>query len=168
MARKSSPNNWNFPIRRVLFSWELVEEANLLGLLSSAPSLSIDRADHLIWASASTSPGVFSVSSLYSASNSILGPHSNICKHIWNGAVPPKVSFFTWLAWKNKIKTAVFMHRIGILDASASLICPFCRSEPESAVHILLHCPFSWLIWSSIINEWGFSWCIQGSVDDLL
>ncbi|CAL5404505.1 unnamed protein product [Camellia sinensis] len=168
MARKSSPNNWNFPIRRVLFSWELVEEANLLGLLSSALSLSIDRADHLIWASASTSPGVFSVSSLYSASNSILGPHSNICKHIWNGVVPPKVSFFTWLAWKNKVKTAVFMHRIGILDASASLICPFCRSDPESAVHILLHCPFSWLIWSSIINEWGFSWCIQGSVDDLL
>ncbi|XP_028099375.1 uncharacterized protein LOC114298914 [Camellia sinensis] len=131
MARKTSPNNWNFPLRRVLFTWELDEEANLLGLLSSAPSLSLGRADHFIWATASATSGVFSVSSLYSATSSILGPHFKIY-------------------------------------ASASFIYPFCCSEPESTVHILLYGPFSWLIWSSIINEWGFSWCIQGSVDDLL
>ncbi|KAL7208281.1 hypothetical protein ACSBR1_030105 [Camellia fascicularis] len=135
-ARKTSPNNWNFPIRRVLFSWELDEETSLLCIANT---------------------GEFSVSTLYSFSNSIIGPHFSICKHIWNRAVPPKVSFFCWLAWKNKIKSAKFMHRIGILDPTVSTSCTFCSYESESTIHVLLHCPFSWLIWSFIIHDWGLS-----------
>lgn len=115
-----------------------------------------------------TNSGEFSVSSLYSFSNSILGPHIPICKYIWNRVVPPKVSFFCWLAWKNKIKSADFMRRIGILEPSTSISCTFCNFESKSASHLLLHCPFSWQIWSSIIHDWGLSWCIQDSVDGLL
>lgn len=151
-----------------MFTWELDEESSLLGALSSAPSLSPHKADCYFWACASASTGEFSVSSIYSFSNSIIGPHLPICNHIWNRAVPPKVSFFCWLAWKNKIKSAEFMHRISILDPSVSTNCTFCGYDSESASHVLLHCPFSWLIWSSIIHEWGLSWCIQDSVDGLL
>lgn len=150
------------------FTWELDEETRLLGVLASAPSLTLHRANCYIWANASASSGEFSVSSLYSFSNSILGPHIPICKHIWNMAVPPKVSFFCWLAWKNKIKSAEFMRRIGILEPSISISCTFYSFESESATHLLLHCPFSWQIWSSIIHDWGLSWCIQDSVDGLL
>ncbi|XP_028104744.1 uncharacterized protein LOC114303793 [Camellia sinensis] len=167
-ARKTSPNNWNFPIRRVMFTWELDEESSLLGALSSAPSLSPHKANCYFWACATASTGEFSVSSIYSFSNSTLGPHLPIYNHIWNRAVPLKVSFFCWLAWKNKIKSAEFMHRIGILDPSISISCTFCVYDSESASHVLLHYPFSWLIWSSIIHEWGLSWCIQDSVDGLL
>lgn len=151
-----------------MFSWELEEEASLIEALSSAPSLSPHKADCYFWACATTSTSEFSVSSIYSFSNSTLGPHLPICNHIWNRAVPPKVSFFCWLAWKNKIKSAEFMLRIGILDPSVSISCTFCGFESESATHVLLHCPFSWQIWSSIIHEWGLSWCIQDSVDGLL
>ncbi|XP_028126429.1 uncharacterized protein LOC114323149 [Camellia sinensis] len=167
-ARKISSTDWNLPHRRVLYVWELAEEARLLGVLSSAPSLSLDRADCLSWACASTNSSEFSVSSLYSLSSSNLGPNLRICKSIWNKTTPPKVSFFCWLAWKNKIKSAEFLHRLGILDSSVSILCPFCRFEPESAVHVLLLCPFSWLIWSSFIHDWGFFWCINNSVEGLL
>ncbi|XP_028052094.1 uncharacterized protein LOC114256638 [Camellia sinensis] len=168
LDRRTSPNTWNFPIRRTMFSWELEEEASLIEALSSAPSLSPHKADCFFWACATVNSGEFSVSSIYSFSNSTLGPHLPICNHIWNRAVPPKVSFFCWLAWKNKIKSAEFMLRIGILDPSASISCTFCGFESESATHVLLHCPFSWQIWSSIIQDWGLSWCIQDSVDGLL
>ncbi|XP_028115739.1 uncharacterized protein LOC114313566 [Camellia sinensis] len=41
-------------------------------------------------------------------------------------------------------------------------------SELESSSHVLLHCPFSWSIWSAIVEEWGLYWCIPKSVDGLL
>ncbi|CAL5339613.1 unnamed protein product [Camellia sinensis] len=144
----------------------MAEEARLLGVLSSVPSLSLDRADCLSWACASTSNSEFSVSSLYSLSSSNFGPNLRICKSIWNRTTPPKVSFFCWMAWKNKVKSAEFLQRISILDRSVSILFPFCRTE--SAVHVLLLCPFSWRIWSSFILDWGFYWCINNSVEGLL
>ncbi|CAL5397362.1 unnamed protein product [Camellia sinensis] len=142
-ARKISSSDWILPHRRVLYVWQLAEEARLLGVLSSVPSLSLDRADCLSWACASTSNSEFSVSSLYSLSSSNFGPNLRICKSIWNRTTPLKVSFFCWLAWKNKVKSAEFLQRIGILDRSVSILCPFCRTESESTVHVLLLCPFS-------------------------
>ncbi|KAL7225403.1 hypothetical protein ACSBR1_020721 [Camellia fascicularis] len=55
-VRKISSSDWFLPHRRVLYAWELAEEVRLLGVLSSAPSLSLDRADYLTWACASTAP----------------------------------------------------------------------------------------------------------------
>ncbi|KAL7193511.1 hypothetical protein ACSBR2_025176 [Camellia fascicularis] len=66
---------------------------------------------------------------------------------------PPKFPFFCWLAWKNRIKSSEFLHRIGILDSSVSTLCPFCCSESESAVHVLLHFPFFLVDWVLIKEE---------------
>ncbi|GMP55749.1 hypothetical protein CsSME_00020479 [Camellia sinensis var. sinensis] len=167
-ARKISSSDWFLPHKRVLYAWELAEEVRLLGVFSSAPSLSLDRADCLSWACASTGNSDFSVSSLYSLSSSNFGPNLRICKSIWNRSTPPKVSFFCWLAWKDKVKSAEFLQRIGILDSSVPILCPFCGAEPESAVHVLLLFPFSWRIWSTFLHDWGFYWCINNSVDGLL
>ena len=160
--RKFSSDNWNFQYRRELYDWELLEEIRLVIVLSSSPPLCLDMVDCLVWAN-----GSFSVSALYSFSSSQHGPLLQICKFVWYNALPPKVLFFGWLAWKNRLKTAELLHRLGILSSSASTLCPFCSSEIETAVHILLHCPFSWCIWSSVIQDWGFNWCIQGSVEGL-
>ena len=35
-----------------------------------------------------------------------------------------------------------FLQHIGVLHSSASILCVFCKSENESASHVLLHCPF--------------------------
>ncbi|XP_028124100.1 uncharacterized protein LOC114321152 [Camellia sinensis] len=123
-------------------------------------------ADCQVWSNASV--GQFSVSTLYSHSSSLLVPHLRICKLVWSSVLPPRVSFFYWLAWKNRIKRSDFLLRIGILDNNVSSLCPFCSSELESATHVLLHCPFPWLIWSAVIEDWGFHWCILKSVDGLL
>ena len=166
-ARKTSSCAWNFPYRRELYDWELIEEANLIAALSYAPPLCNENADYLIWSNDAAAHNQFSVADLYAYSSSLLGPNLRICKQVWNSLLPPKVSFFCWLAWKNKVKSSEFLHKIGILDCSTSILCPFCNSKPETNIHVLLHCPFSWLIWSSVIKEWGLQWCISNSVAGL-
>lgn len=34
--------------------------------------------------------------------------------------------------------------------------------------HVMLHCHLIWRVWSEIVNWWNLSWCIPGSVEDLL
>ncbi|KAL7185265.1 hypothetical protein ACSBR2_027235 [Camellia fascicularis] len=140
-VRKTSPTDWNLPHRRELYSWELAEEVRLYTLLSSAPTLCFDCEDCLVWCNDSGSG--FSVSALYSNCSSFLGPHLKISRCVWNSLLPPRVSFFSWLAWKNRIKSADFLLKIGILDSNASPLCHLCSSELETASHVLLHCHFS-------------------------
>ena len=92
------------------------------------------------------------------------GPVVSMPKLIWNNITPPKVQFFSWLAWKGRIKTSEFLHSIGVLRGEAVTHCHFCREEPESLNHVLLLCPFTWKIWSDIIDWWGFHWVCPGSV----
>ncbi|KAL7239755.1 hypothetical protein ACSBR2_005600 [Camellia fascicularis] len=153
---------WDSDYRRELYAWELLEESRLVNVLSSSPPLCLDDVDCQVWAN-----GSFSVSALYSFSSSLLGPQLRIGKFVWYNALPPKVLFFGWLAWKNRIKSAEFLHKIGILSSNASSLCPFCSTKVETVVHVLLHCPFSVFIWSLVIHVWAFNWCIQGSVEGL-
>ncbi|XP_028057000.1 uncharacterized protein LOC114260993 [Camellia sinensis] len=105
--------------------------------------------DHPRWAASSI--GMFSVSSL-----------------IWNNVLPPKMQFFGWLMWKHKIKTSVFLQKIGVLTGGVSTLCYFCKEEEESVRHVLLHCPFVWNVWSSLLKWWGLQWVIPDSVAGLL
>ncbi|XP_028074889.1 uncharacterized protein LOC114277207 [Camellia sinensis] len=167
LARKTNDTDWNFNFRRALYTWELPDVSRLLSLLASAPSLTTGCVDCLVWNPATAGSGPFSASSLYSFSTSLLGPDLTITKFIWCNPLPPKVLFFGWLAWKNRVKTAVFLHNLGILGSNTSPYCIFCKSTPESANHALLHCPFSWSIWSAVLSGWGIQWCIPYSVADL-
>ncbi|CAL5348977.1 unnamed protein product [Camellia sinensis] len=122
--------------------------------------------DSLVWSSSTSGP--FSAASLYSHSTSLLGPDLPITKFIWCNLLPPKVHFFGWLAWRNRVKIADFLHNHGILGSNVSTSCTFCNSAVESSSHALLHCPFSWSICSSVISDWGILWCIPYSVAELL
>ncbi|KAL7247394.1 hypothetical protein ACSBR2_002330 [Camellia fascicularis] len=73
-----------------------------------------------------------------------------------------------FLALILRIKCSDFLLKIGILDSNTSLLCHLCSSELETASYVLLHCPFSWSIWSAVVEEWGLHWCIPNSVDGLL
>lgn len=152
-AMKSSFNGWNFLYRRPLYAWELADEARLFDLLSPAPSLRLDCVDSLAWMAAAAGSGMFTVSSLYSFSSSLLGLQLVLSKFVWNHSLPPKVLFFGWLAWKNRIKSSEFLRNLGILGHNISTSCIFCNSAPESAQHLLLHCSFSWAIWSSMLQD---------------
>ncbi|XP_028055425.1 uncharacterized protein LOC114259593 [Camellia sinensis] len=81
-ARKTNTIVWNFPYRRVLYAWEVAAEARLIITLSSAPHLSLNNADSLVWSSTASGSSVFFVSSLYSLCNSLIGPHLIISNNV--------------------------------------------------------------------------------------
>lgn len=160
--QRSDDGGWNMGFRRPLLVWEEEEAQRLSNLLRNAPALCNNKPDELKW---SADPSeLFSVASVYSWSESLLGPVLAVAGSIWNNFAPPKVQFFRWLAWLGKVKTSSFLHRIGILDGSANLACVFCQNEIETVDHILLFCPFVWLLSSNIIRWWG----LPGSVNGLL
>lgn len=55
-----------------------------------------------------------------------------------------------------------------MLNPNANPLCVFCKFEVETMNHVLLHCHLIWEVWFEIVNWWNLSWCIPGSVDDLL
>lgn len=153
--------NWLFTFRRPLFVWEKNELLRLYGIVGSAPSLQLETQDSAVWGAAK--PGQSFVSNLYN-----YGGFESFSRLVWIKLLPPKVQFFGWLAWKHKIKTFVFLQRIGVLPSSASSLCVFCKSQQESLEHVLMLCPFVWRVWSGLLQWWGVSWVIPDSVIGLL
>ncbi|GMP39669.1 hypothetical protein CsSME_00010408 [Camellia sinensis var. sinensis] len=84
------------------------------------------------------------------------------------GYCTSKVIVFGWLAWRGRVKTAVFLHRIGVLLANTNILCVFCKNEVETVNHVLLHCPLVWKVWAGILNWWDVCWVMSGSVEALL
>ncbi|CAL5385255.1 unnamed protein product [Camellia sinensis] len=164
-ARKSSLEEWKFSFRRDLYDWEKAEVTNLVAGLGEAPSLSIDVEDCAV--RKGSTDGSFKVSDIYSFTDSPLGPHLKICKFVWNKSIPPKVQFLGWLAWRNRVKTGDLLKHIGVLHNSDSILCVFCNTENESASHVLLHCPFSWKVWSDLLLWWGCFWVVPRSINCL-
>ncbi|CAL5415768.1 unnamed protein product [Camellia sinensis] len=162
--RRSSVEEWNFIFRRNLYDWEKDEVNRLVVVLKDAPPLRSNVEDCATW---NGTAGCLKVSGLYKFSDTPFGPHLSLGKFVWNTDLPPKVQFFGWLAWRNRVKTRGFLQHIGILNSSASILCAFCENANESAAHVLLHCPFSWKVWSDLLQWWGCLWVVPRSVDRL-
>lgn len=47
-------------------------------------------------------------------------------------------------------------------------ICLFCYWDIESAIHILLYCPFAWEIWCGIAKDFGVNFIGPHNLIDLL
>ncbi|XP_028087472.1 uncharacterized protein LOC114288189 [Camellia sinensis] len=157
---------WVFNFRRALFEWEKDELHRLITTLATPPPLNLGMDDRAMWAA--LHPSKSFVSTLYNHSNLALGntvPSSDL---IWLNYLPPKIQFFGWLAWKNKVKTSVFLQRIGVLDRSAATSCLFCNSQQETVQHVLIHCPLVWKVWTGLLQWWGILWVVPVSVEDLL
>lgn len=93
---------------------------------------------------------------------------SPVSKRIWVKHVPPRVQFFGWLAWKGKLKTAEFLHRIGVLPAGTSVVCCLCKSGTEFLIHVLLLCPVAWRVWYEMLRWWKVQGALPASVEDIL
>lgn len=163
---KKASGDWNLLFRRELFEWEKLEWLRLVSILSSCPSIRRKFNDYTRWVI--TASGTFSVSSLYFISSLAGATHPILSKQVWSSVLPPKVQFFGWLAWKQKVKTAAFLQRIGILNGTSSMACSFSKNFEESVFHVLLHCPFVCEVWSTLLRWWGVEWAIPGSVEGVL
>ncbi|CAL5391723.1 unnamed protein product [Camellia sinensis] len=157
---------WVFNFRRPLFAWEEEELSRLLMHLSSTPLLRANVADCLTW-NADTS-SCFSVLSSYQWFEVSFGSTCLISRSLWKAPASPRAQFFGWLVWRGRIKSASYLRRIGILNANIDVCCVFCKEVEETINHVLLHCPFVWLIWSYFVRGWGLQWASPGSVQSIL
>ena len=164
--RKVAVGDWSLLFRRRLYDWEEREVSRLKELLISGSNCSDNLVDKPVWLAEGS--GMFSVSSVYRSEVVSLGPILITSKLVWNHLAPPKVQFFCWLAWKNRVKTADFLQKIGVLQASSPALCAFCKTVAESNCHVLLHCHFSWRVWSAILNWWEVQGALPGSVEAVL
>ncbi|XP_028070421.1 uncharacterized protein LOC114272902 [Camellia sinensis] len=112
--------NWLFTFRRPLFVWEKNELLRLNGIVGSVPSFQLESKDSAVWRA--TKPGQSFMSNLYNHTSSAYGGTVSLSHLVWIKFLPPKVQFFGWLTWKHKIKTSVFLQRIGVLDSSVSTL----------------------------------------------
>lgn len=116
----------------------------LIHILQSSPALSEVKDDRLVWRAEAS--GLFTVKSVYDWLNLNLGPLPTVPRSIWKNIAPPKMQFTCWLAWKDRLKTLVFLQNIGVLDPNVGPLCIFHNSNDEEVNHVLLHCPFAWKI----------------------
>lgn len=166
IARRSNLAGWAFNFRRALRAWEEDELVRLTTVLGEGPILRSDSIDCLVWKS--TQSGIFKVHFGYALGLVNDGPIQRSVDRIWNNFSPPIAKFFSWLAWKGRLKTKELLHRFGILVGVDVMNCIFCHEAIESVDHILLHCLFVWQIWFAIALWWGFQWAMPGSIEGLL
>ncbi|KAM2891276.1 hypothetical protein COP2_009594 [Malus domestica] len=112
------------------------------------------RRDRLIWTSSRL--GNYSVRSGYhwihssweltrapaSVVTSTLG--TSFWKAIWHAKAPPKIRHFLWRAVSEALATVggLFKRR-----SASSPMCPICKTQEESVLHLLLRCPWVEPIW---------------------
>ncbi|OAY83559.1 putative ribonuclease H protein, partial [Ananas comosus] len=66
---------------------------------------------------------------------------------VWYSFAPPRVQFFTWLLYKNRILTLENLRRRGWILASR---CELCLNAGEDIIHLFLLCPYSLAVWASL------------------
>ncbi|XP_028113000.1 uncharacterized protein LOC114311137 [Camellia sinensis] len=136
---RGSSYNWPLTFKRHLFEWEKEELLRINGVLRGAPAFNLQVNDLALWSAAK--PGQTLVSIFYNHTNLALGPNAIFSRWVWINYLSPKVQFFGWLAWRNKVKTLVFLQQLGNLDRDSSTLCTFGKSQQESIEHVLIFCP---------------------------
>ncbi|XP_028118945.1 uncharacterized protein LOC114316487 [Camellia sinensis] len=164
--RKGAAGNWMFNSRRRLYDWEDCEATRLKSLLGAAPTLVDDQLDRPVWSAVSTE--VFLVSSVYNGVFAIASPPLRICKLVWVKYLPPRVQFLGWLAWKSRLKTTVFLQRIGVLRSNTLTLCVFYKAEIETVNHVMVSCLFASTVWTEMLNWWDVQGTLPRTVEGLL
>lgn len=153
--------SWNLQFRRSLFQWEL-DQLTILKQLLDDVTIHNQGVDQFSWRWDHSS-GAFTVKSCYEKweqTTNALNPIGPKCMLIWKNVCPHKVEIFTWQALQEKIATGSELIKRNILQQGVDLVglCPLCQSEVETAVHLLVHCPITWKVWSLIMKWWGLMW----------
>ena len=82
---------------------------------------------------------------------------------MWNPIVPTKVGFFAWEVLWGKVLTMNQLKKRGLPLASR---CPLCKEAEETIEHLLIHCPKTWSLWTTLFNVARGGWICPFSAKD--
>ena len=101
--------------------------------------------DRVVWCW--NTAGVYSASSAYlmQFEGTTLTNYKSI---IWSTDAPMRCRIFAWLAVRGRCNTADILAKKGWPHEDS---CIFCTSTPETAKHLLAHCPFITQLWIQIL-----------------
>ncbi|XP_058202651.1 uncharacterized protein LOC131317089 [Rhododendron vialii] len=88
----------------------------------------------------------------------------NVLGSLWRNLSPPKVEIFSWLALQGRLVTRSILASRNVIPEGQTLLCQFCSLYEETPEHLLLHCSFSWNIWSIIMQWWKLEWVCPPSL----
>ena len=145
-------NAWMLQIKRdTVITGDHVREFFTLWMLTHDFHIDDDVEDDIVWKH--SMDGIYSVSTAYKAQ--FLGlTLSHMDFMVWKAWAPPKVKFFTWLALQGRIWTADRLERRGWADCG---LCPLCKREQETAVHLFVRCRYSTRLWNMVIQKFGLA-----------
>lgn len=98
-------------------------------------AIAVRREDRLDWKT--NSHGKFDLSSAYKLATPNDGEQVFRGHWIWKERINPRIQFFLWKCFHNSIGVNVCLNARGInLDP----LCPRCKKEPETIIHMLHDC----------------------------
>lgn len=154
MVNDQDQDYWDFQFRRTLYPWER-EQHQILKQLVSVVQLQDDSKDCLQWKWSKDLS--FSVKSAYSKWEDQSFLENKELLSLWRNICPPKSELFVWMAVQDCIAAKSVLVRRGIISGNQAL-CLFCNNEEETPTYLLLHCHFSWEIWSDVLAWWRMVW----------
>ncbi|XP_071685205.1 uncharacterized protein [Lolium perenne] len=118
-----------------------------LWTLISTIHLDPDVDDDIVWRL--TANGHYSAKSAYELQflGSLLSPMNKL---IWKAWAPPKVKFFAWLLYQNRIWTADRLAKRGWPNCG---LCPLCKQCTETHDHLFVHCRYTTRLWG-FVKDW--------------
>ncbi|KAL4346365.1 hypothetical protein GQ457_17G012800 [Hibiscus cannabinus] len=155
---------WNIPLRRRLFDWEIETWERFINALDVA-SRSLESKDCLRWSGSSS--GHYRPKSFCELVSIEGAKYDKMWKWIWSSLVPPKVEFFIWRAVQGRIPTRVELLKRGI-SAIASPTCALCEEDLETPDHLLCYCKVAWRVWQAWCCAWNVHLVAPRSLRSLL
>lgn len=133
-----SSNGWSWPD-----SWK----ERYACLFNFNPlALSNSKLDVLMWKLKDGSLCEFSVSNVWSVIRESFDSCSWV-KLVWFSQCVPRHSFFVWLAIRNRLMTQDrLFFQVGFLV----MVCPLCKLQADSHVHLYFECQFSAGVWEKM------------------
>ncbi|KAL9672015.1 hypothetical protein QQ045_009589 [Rhodiola kirilowii] len=159
---------WNLRFRRNLYQWEEMLRSELLEGLRHL-QLKEEEDDRVVWAF--TSDGRFSSNSLLKAATSIKCKKKGweaLPSQLWLGIAPPKVEMLIWRIFIDSLPSKVLLSKRRVLLREEDLFCVLCGGEVETSDHLLIHCEWSWRLWTDCLTWWGSSWVAPQTAKTLL
>jgi len=87
-----------------------------------------------------------------------------VWKQIWESFSIPKINFFFWALFHNKILTGDNLCRRNIAGPHR---CVFCKKALETSVHIFIECEYAQKAWTSFLAGLNVSPPVHSSISDM-